>query len=120
MGEMTPKEKLTWAMNTLRRASYRLAERDAVKRMARRSRGKYECEDCGELFGPREIKLDHIDPVVDPKTGFTTLDSWLDRLLPGVEGWQVLCKACHDVKTKLENTIRRSYAAERKKRTNKR
>ena len=110
----TTNDKIKWAMNVLRRASYKLGESYAAKVRARVQRGKYECADCGNLFGPKEIDMDHIKPVVDPKEGFTDLNSWVDRLLPGVDGYQVLCKPCHKQKTKEEAALRAKYRRLRK------
>ena len=50
--------------------------------------------------------MDHIDPVVNPETGFTTFDDYIERMFCGVAGFQVLCKSCHDAKTYLENQLR--------------
>ena len=59
--------------------------------------------------------MDHIIPVVDPKTGFTTWDEYIERLFVPKGGWQMLCKSCHDTKThEVENPLRREYAQKRK------
>lgn len=99
----------TFVMGVLRRASVRWPPRNVVRLQARRERGKYECAGCGELFGPKVIKIDHIDPVIDPVTGFTTWDNHISRLFCGADGLQVLCKPCHDEKSKEENKIRRKH-----------
>jgi len=73
------------------------------------SRGKYQCAECKELFGPKEVILDHIEPVVDPKTGFTTWDDFINRLFCPVEGFQVLCHTCSDSKTIIEDHMREHF-----------
>lgn len=59
---------------------------------ARISRGVYRCAECGGTFGPKEIEVDHIQPVG------STRDSWdlqIERLFCPVEGLRILCKGCH-------------------------
>lgn len=91
----------------LRRMSYRTPMYAEAKRKARVSRGKYRCTSCKKLFGPKEIQIDHIEPVISPETGFKTFDEYIDRLFCSKEGLQVLCKKkCHKEKTKAEVKVR--------------
>lgn len=69
---------------------------------------------CKDMYKNNEIVLDHIKPVVDPKTGFTTWDDYIDRMFPEKEGFQVLCSGCHDIKTELEDEMRKHFNKERK------
>ena len=106
----------TFVKGTLRRASFHWKARDEAKSNARVERGKYKCASCGELFGPKEIALDHIYPVVDPKAGFTNFDDYIKRLFCEAEGFQVLCDgpgSCHDAKTQMEDVMRGHYKTER-------
>jgi hypothetical protein len=80
---------------------------------ARVERGKYKCATCEDLFGPKEVALDHIQPVVDPKAGFTTWDDYIARLFCAAEGFQVICNSCHDAKTLIEDQMREHYKAEK-------
>lgn len=93
----------------LRRASYRWKPRGEALKKSRLERGLYQCNSCKELFKQTDICLDHIFPVVNPKIGFTNWDDYIDRMFPETEGFQVLCKLCHDVKTKLEDEMRKIY-----------
>lgn len=93
----------------LRRASYRWPERTKAKNAARISRGLYECNGCKNAFGPKDIKLDHIDPVVDVKTGFTNWDDYINRMFCKADGFQVLCDQCHTLKTAVEKQLRVLY-----------
>jgi 5-methylcytosine-specific restriction endonuclease McrA len=63
----------------------------------------YKCAHCKKDFPSTEIDVDHIIPVVDPKTGFTTWDSFIQRLFCVKENFQILCKSCHKTKTKKES-----------------
>jgi 5-methylcytosine-specific restriction endonuclease McrA len=71
---------------------------------ARVSYGKYLCATCQQLFGPKEVKRDHIDPVEPVDTGHRNWNDHMDRLFFG--SIQILCKNCHDKKSALENSHR--------------
>jgi hypothetical protein len=70
---------------------------------------------CKDRFKNNEVVLDHIVPVVDPKLGFTNWDDYINRMFPEKEGFQVLCNDCHDIKTELEDEMRKHFSKERKK-----
>ena len=112
--EMTKEEKFlkSWLVQKLRRISYQWPARKAAKKAARVSRGKYECAMCKDagvekLYGPKEIVLDHIEPVISVEEGFIDWNNYIVRLFCEESGFQVLCKSCHDIKTYLENDIRK-------------
>jgi len=113
--------KKTWIMATLRRASYRWPSRNEALKLARVDRGLYKCAMCEGTFQQKETALDHVEPVV-PFNGFpmhpnTNEPDWtivIDRLFCSVEGFQILCHPCHDVKTMSEDTLRANYSKERK------
>lgn len=102
----------------LRNASIRWPARNEALKSARVDRGDYKCAMCQDIFGRNEVHLDHILPVVDTKEGFTTWDSYINRLFCEPSGYQVLCTSCHDAKTLLEDNLRtnsRQVERERKK-----
>lgn len=99
----------SFVIASLRRASYRWPARYKVMNAARIQRGIYLCNSCKKPHARKHIKMDHIDPVVDPTQGFTTWDSYIARLFVDESGWQVLCKTCHDTKTKEERVIRKRH-----------
>lgn len=88
---------------------------------ARIERGLYKCAGCGEVVPTsivttlkngkvkrvKNVLVDHIIPIV-PTTGFDSWDNVIDRLFCDVDGFQVLCKACHDAKTLEETGERKS------------
>lgn len=92
----------------LRRLSYRWYPRNEALKEARLERGIYKCNACKGSFPKKGIQLDHVLPVIDPSTGFTTWDAFIHRLLPGRSGWQVLCRDCHKGKSGRENSKRRA------------
>ena len=67
----------------------------------------FECSSCKESFPAKEVQVDHIEPVVDPKVGFVDWDTFISRLFCEAENLQVLCKPCHLSKTKLEKDERK-------------
>ena len=67
----------------------------------------HKCASCHEAFPAKEIQVDHIVPVVDPKVGFVDWDTFISRLFCNKENLQVLCKPCHLAKTKLEKEERK-------------
>lgn len=101
--------RATFLKGILRRASFHWRARTEAMTAARIERGKYKCAMCSGLFGPKEVALDHIKPVVDPKTGFTTWDSYIENLFCEADGFQVICHPCHEVKTFLEDQMREHY-----------
>lgn len=117
-----------WVVWTLRKASYRWPPRQqALARskvqigkgsfMARkfpRCRNFYQCAECEDVFVRKGVSIDHIEPVVDPRKGWQGFDVYIKRMFCGVEGFQVLCSACHDAKTAKENKVRKKHKAERK------
>jgi len=62
----------------------------------------YSCKACEGEFPSSKVQVDHIAPVVDPKTGFTTWDAFIEGLFCGKENLQVLCIECHSQKTATE------------------
>lgn len=122
-GQWTPARFTSFIKSALRSASMKWAPIQQVKKEARVRRGFYQCSGCGEVVpatlppkpgNKRRIKnvlVDHIDPIIDPHTGFTTWDDFVDRLFCEKENLQVLCHACHQEKCEEERQI----ATERKR-----
>jgi len=67
----------------------------------------HKCENCMNVFPRKEVHVDHIIPVVDPKKGFETWDIYIKRLYVDADKRQILCKKDHHTKTQKENKIRR-------------
>lgn len=95
-----------WLINKLRRLSYQWPARKEAIKKARIERGKYKCATCEGIFGPKEIQADHIEPVIDPHTGFVDWNTYIDRLFCDTDLYQILCKGCHTIKSSFENYIR--------------
>lgn len=112
----------SFIVSALRKASSRWGPKNACKKEARHheklpnNSGRLvfhsKCNGCGVLIPEVEASVDHIQPVIDPAVGFISWDVYVERLFCEVDGFQVLCKTCHDEKTKKEREI----AKERKRR----
>lgn len=113
-GQWTVARKRSFIMSALRRAQWPVKYsclrsafvRDGVNPKTGRKCKLHECEECHELFPAKDMRADHITPIV-PVTGFDTWDSTIERLFCEAEGLQALCVDCHAVKTKAENEERR-------------
>lgn len=100
----------------LRRKSLYWPARNEAKRDAKVSRGFYKCASCNELFGPKEIQMDHRIPVINVKTSFTTWDDYVKSLYCEKSNFTALCINCHASKTAIENEMR---SINKKKKTKK-
>lgn len=103
-----------WLTHKLRRLSYQWPPRKDAIKAARLERGIYKCNICEGKFGPKEIQLDHIEPVIHEEDGFIDWNNYLNRLFCDEQGFQVLCKPCHEAKTFLENNIRQQVKKEKR------
>lgn len=99
----------TWVKTKLRSCSLQWPARSEALKASRIDRGKYQCADCKESFKRHQVQLDHIEPVVDIKLGWTNWDDFINRLFCAPEGFSVLCAACHDSKTQIEDEMRTYY-----------
>jgi 5-methylcytosine-specific restriction endonuclease McrA len=73
-------------------------------------RGIYHCAGCDQdvpvsikIEGKRikNVSVDHINPVVDVG-GFVDWNEFISRLYCELDNLQLLCKQCHDLKSKNE------------------
>lgn len=116
----------SWMIGQLRRISHRYPPHYQVENAAREvyyipsktgkpmKRVNITCAKCGNKYPKKEVVRDHIEPVIDVKTGFPILptgdDDWntyLKRMFVLSEGMQMLCHDCHNLKTGKENKKRR-------------
>lgn len=114
---MNPRLK-AFIVNALRRASYRWPGRYMALKNAHIGRNEYFCAMCpeGVLHPKKNIQMDHRIPIVDPKIGWDGFnDAYMDRFFPEQDGWQVLCRECHEKKTDEENLIRSESRKKNKK-----
>lgn len=68
----------------------------------------YKCKKCKKDFPLTGVQVDHKVPVVG-RDGFTTWDEYINNLFCSIDNLQVLCKACHSVKTKKEKAAKDAH-----------
>lgn len=74
----------------------KLAKR--VKKNGGRQKFEYQCNICKEWFAEKEIQVDHtID--AGSLTCKEDVGDFIERLFCEVDGLQVVCKPCHQIKT---------------------
>lgn len=123
----TAARKKSFVISALRAASSRWGPKQQCIKNARVRRGVYRCEECKEL-GPPTLKplegnkkrrnnicADHINPIVSPSTGFVDYNTWIDRWLVELDGFQALCWECHNTKTREERGVAKERKAKEKK-----
>jgi len=112
--------KRAFVLSGLRRMSYRWPSRYLAQKAAKVERGLYFCNICGCIDKKKNFQLDHVIPVI-PIEGFGDGVSWdwnqvVERMMPDeISGYQMLCKGCHQIKTKEENLKRVDVRRARKK-----
>lgn len=106
--------KKSYAIAILRRGSYRLRARSNALKAAKVARNCYRCAICLQIFGRKEIQVDHKSPVT-PITGWVSFDDFIDRLYCEEQDLQVLCKPHHKIKSQAENQIRKFHRDAKKK-----
>lgn len=116
-GLWTDARKKSFIISLLRSGFQRWGPKQDCIRKARTRRGFYRCSGCKKevpaTLPPKEgnkkriknIVADHIDPIIDPNVGFKGFDKWIERAFVEAEGFQALCHACHQNKTKQERDV---------------
>ena len=114
-GSMTEGGFRSFIKSGLRRMSTRWKPKYDVKKAARHkekllnNNGRLvfhsHCARCGDIVPETTATVDHRLPIIDPSIGFTDWDDVINRLFCESDNLQVLCKPCHDNKTKEEKKI---------------
>lgn len=68
------------------------------KELPGRHRWEIQCAHCGEWFPQSHVQVDHIVPCGSLKCA-EDLPGFVERLFCEEEGFQALCKPCHNKKT---------------------
>jgi hypothetical protein len=114
-GQWTEARFQSFIKSALRKASMRWGPVNQTKKAAWVERGKYLCEgyERGSHVVPltldkkKNVFVDHISPIVLPEEGFVSWDTYIERMFCEAENLQVLCKECHDRKSKDEREARK-------------
>jgi 5-methylcytosine-specific restriction endonuclease McrA len=96
-----------WEPYNACRTPVNTSEEYFIKKSKDRSYLKYRCVDCANIFRSSEIKRDHIEPIISIYDAENGIEDILERAFCGIENLQLLCKGCHDIKSRLENALRR-------------
>ena len=118
-------KKRQFAIQALRRASLRWRPRNEAKQAARTERKINEktgrmawhsrCNICKVEKPDGEMELDHIQPCVNPATGWTNFDDFINVLYSEVNNFQSICEQCHVIKSVAEGQTRTKKRAKKKK-----
>ena len=104
-GTWTEARYFSFIRSALRSAFQKWGPKHEAKKLAKRGYNQYECAHCGEIYGNKDTEVDHIEPAGSLKA-FEDLPAFVERMFCEVDGFQVLCKACHQVKTNEERKKR--------------
>ena len=99
----------------LRRATQKWKPIQDCLKEARVARGLYLCAGCKNEVpnttkdeNGRRVKnvhVDHILPIIDPAVGWVSWDDTIERMFSERDNLQLLCGACHKIKTDEEKAI---------------
>ncbi len=79
----------------------KLKAKRAYKGPNKRQKFEYQCNQCKNWFPEKQINVDHIEPAGSLNCA-ADLPGFVERLFCEQDNLQVLCEACHDIKTKNE------------------
>ena len=123
-GEWTPARFRSFVVSALRTATrrwppkFKALKEAYIGRKTNKKTNKlamhYRCAHCRKEFIAADVQVDHVLPVVNPKTGFTSWEDYINAMFCEKENLQVLCKPCHSVKTQIEKQERKEYDSARK------
>lgn len=98
-----------YVISALRRIWRWSPDRKKALKNAEVRKDTYRCNACRRLFDRKKVAVDHKRPVVNPRYGFKDWNTYITRLYVMGPLLQVLCKQCHQEKTKEEREIRKRY-----------
>lgn len=112
---MTEAMFTTFIKSQLRGATWKWFPVSECLKAARHIKGWYLCNGCKNVVpatkknaaGKRmkNVFVDHIKPIVNPITGFTTWDEFVNNLFCEKDNLQLLCGDCHTAKTNEEKKL---------------
>ena len=106
-GTWTEARYFGFIRSSLRSAFTKWGPKHQAKKDAKVAYNQYECASCREVFGSKDVEVDHIVPAGSLKT-FDDLPGFVERMFCEADGFQVLCKPCHQAKTNAEREAKKS------------
>ena len=106
-GRWTEARFWSFIRSALRQAFQKWGPRHTARNLAsrpvegKRWRFEYQCAKCEDWFKGDEVQVDHIVPC-GTLTDFSHLPEFVERMFCEADGFQVLCKPCHQEKTNDE------------------
>lgn len=107
-GTMTKSAFFSMIRSSLRKASRwwkpvqecKIKARKKHNGLNKKQKWEYKCAQCNKYFKEKDISVDHIIEC-GSLNNFDDIGDFCKRLFVEVDGLQILCKLCHDEKTKL-------------------
>ena len=106
-GKWTEARYFGFIRSALRAAFRKWGPKHDAKQAAKVGYNTYVCAHCDGWYGASQVEVDHIVPAGSLKT-FDDLAGFTERLFCEADGFQVLCKDCHQVKTNAEKDERKA------------
>lgn len=100
-GQWTEARYFGFIRSALRAAFTRWGPKHAAKQRVKQGYNQYQCASCEGIFGNKDVEVDHIVPAGSLKR-FDDLPGFVERLFCEADGFQLLCKGCHQIKTNAE------------------
>lgn len=75
--------------------------RRASKSKDKRLKWEYQCNECKKWHKQKDVSVDHIIPAGSLNKP-EDIAGFVERLFVGVDGLQLLCSKCHNIKTQKE------------------
>lgn len=100
-GQWTEARFWGFIRSALRHAFTKWGPKHAAKKDAKVAYNTYKCAACDDTFASKDVEVDHIVPAGSLKT-YEDLPGFVERMFCEKQGFQVLCKDCHQLKTNNE------------------
>lgn len=119
---MSEAQFVAFVKGHLRRASRWWKPITDTLKAANLRRGVYLCNECKEevpksivIDGKRvnNVSVDHRNAIVDPSTGFSGWDDFINNLYCESDNLQVLCRSCHNAKSLEERNLAKEARAKK-------
>lgn len=109
-----PITRKQFVINNLRMVSRKWPAINEARNKAKLAYNTYVCQKCFNKFPNKYVRVDHKVPVVDPIIGFPMtpegMEDWsvyIPRLFCDVDNLELLCEDCHNLKSGIEQEIRK-------------